>query len=252
MALVHDGDARAFEVIFDRHAGPAFSLAYRMCGRRALAEEIVQEAFMSLWRSAARYDRTRGQRPVVGAEGRAQPRGRHLPARAVDRPPRRGRRLDQRGSSRARADRGRGRAPQRRPARAHRARRAAPGSASGGRARVLRRLLARTDRRDARAAGRDRQGPHAARAQQAADRARRAGGGAADERPDPTAWRSDCGNDAAPYVLGALEPAEARAFARHMQSCAVCRDEVAALVPVLDVCRRALRTTRSARRCGDG
>lgn len=52
---------------------------------------------------------------------------------------------------------------------------------------------------------------------------------------DPTAWRSDCGNDAAPYVLGALEPAEARAFAHHMESCAVCRDEVAALVPVLDV-----------------
>ncbi len=60
MQLVRDGDARAFEVIFDRHAGPAFSLAYRMCGRRALAEEIVQEAFVSLWRSAARYDRTRG------------------------------------------------------------------------------------------------------------------------------------------------------------------------------------------------
>jgi RNA polymerase sigma-70 factor, ECF subfamily len=60
MGLVYDGDARAFEVIFDRHAGPAFSLAYRMCGRRTLAEEIVQEAFMSLWRSAARYDRTRG------------------------------------------------------------------------------------------------------------------------------------------------------------------------------------------------
>ncbi len=60
MQLVHDGDDRAFEVIFDRHAGPAFSLAYRMCGRRALAEEIVQEAFVSLWRSTGRYDRTRG------------------------------------------------------------------------------------------------------------------------------------------------------------------------------------------------
>jgi len=60
MQLVYDGDARAFEVVFDRHAGPAFSLAYRMCGRRALAEEIVQEAFMSLWRSTARYDRNRG------------------------------------------------------------------------------------------------------------------------------------------------------------------------------------------------
>src|ERR1700735_4016753 len=60
MALVRDGDARAFEVIFDRHGGQAFSLAYRMCGRRAMAEDIVQEAFVSLWRSGARYDRARG------------------------------------------------------------------------------------------------------------------------------------------------------------------------------------------------
>jgi RNA polymerase sigma-70 factor, ECF subfamily len=60
MALVGDGEARAFEIVFDRHAGPAFSLAYRMCGRRALAEEIVQEAFISLWRSGTRYDRARG------------------------------------------------------------------------------------------------------------------------------------------------------------------------------------------------
>ncbi len=60
MALVRDGNARAFGVIFDRHSGPAFSLAYRMCGRRAMAEDIVQEAFLSLWRSGARYDRARG------------------------------------------------------------------------------------------------------------------------------------------------------------------------------------------------
>ena len=60
MALVRDGEPRAFEVIFDRHSGPAFSLAYRMCGRRAMAEDVVQEAFMSLWRSGARYDPRRG------------------------------------------------------------------------------------------------------------------------------------------------------------------------------------------------
>jgi RNA polymerase sigma-70 factor (ECF subfamily) len=60
MALVYEGNTRAFEVVFDRHAGAAFSLAYRMCGRRPLAEEVVQEAFMSLWRSAARYDPARG------------------------------------------------------------------------------------------------------------------------------------------------------------------------------------------------
>jgi RNA polymerase sigma-70 factor (ECF subfamily) len=60
MALVRDGEARAFEVVFDRHGGACFSLAYRMCGRRAMAEDVVQESFLSLWRSGARYDRTRG------------------------------------------------------------------------------------------------------------------------------------------------------------------------------------------------
>ncbi len=60
MHLVYGGDARAFEVVFDRHAGAAFSLAYRMCGRRAMAEDVVQDAFLSLWRSGARYDRSRG------------------------------------------------------------------------------------------------------------------------------------------------------------------------------------------------
>jgi len=51
----------------------------------------------------------------------------------------------------------------------------------------------------------------------------------------PDGRERGCGNDAAPYLLGALEPAEARAFARHMRNCAVCRDEIAALAPVLDV-----------------
>jgi RNA polymerase sigma-70 factor, ECF subfamily len=60
MELVEQGDARAFEVIFERHASAAFSLAFRMCGRRSVAEDVVQEAFVSLWRSGARYDRTRG------------------------------------------------------------------------------------------------------------------------------------------------------------------------------------------------
>jgi RNA polymerase sigma-70 factor (ECF subfamily) len=60
MQLAHDGQARALAVIFDRHAGPAFSLAYRMCGRRAMAEDIVQDAFLSIWRAGGRYDRARG------------------------------------------------------------------------------------------------------------------------------------------------------------------------------------------------
>jgi RNA polymerase sigma-70 factor (ECF subfamily) len=60
MQLVYRSRADAFEVIYDRHADAAFSLAYRMCAQRALAEDVVQEAFLSLWRSRARYDRNRG------------------------------------------------------------------------------------------------------------------------------------------------------------------------------------------------
>jgi RNA polymerase sigma-70 factor, ECF subfamily len=60
MQLVADRDAHAFEVIFDRHGSAAFSLAYRMCGRRPMAEDVVQDAFLSLWRTGARYSRTRG------------------------------------------------------------------------------------------------------------------------------------------------------------------------------------------------
>jgi RNA polymerase sigma-70 factor (ECF subfamily) len=60
MQLVRRGDARAFELIYERHSGAAFSLAYRMMGTRSGAEDVTQEAFLSMWRSGARYDRARG------------------------------------------------------------------------------------------------------------------------------------------------------------------------------------------------
>jgi RNA polymerase sigma-70 factor (ECF subfamily) len=60
MHLVRRGDARAFELIYERHSAAAFSLAYRMMGTRAGAEDVTQDAFLSLWRSGARYDRARG------------------------------------------------------------------------------------------------------------------------------------------------------------------------------------------------
>jgi anti-sigma-K factor RskA len=41
--------------------------------------------------------------------------------------------------------------------------------------------------------------------------------------------RQLCGDNAAPYVLGALEQHEHEEFRRHLESCAVCREEVAAL-----------------------
>lgn len=52
--------AAAFEVLYDRHGGAAYSLAYRIVGERNAAEDVAQEAFLSIWRSNARFDRARG------------------------------------------------------------------------------------------------------------------------------------------------------------------------------------------------
>jgi RNA polymerase sigma-70 factor, ECF subfamily len=60
MQLLYRGNADAFEVIYNRHVDAAFSLAMRICRQRSLAEDVVQESFLSLWRSGARYDRNRG------------------------------------------------------------------------------------------------------------------------------------------------------------------------------------------------
>jgi len=60
MPRIGEKDPDAFEVFYDRHGGVAYSLAYRIVGERGAAEDVVQEAFISIWRSGARYDRARG------------------------------------------------------------------------------------------------------------------------------------------------------------------------------------------------
>jgi RNA polymerase sigma-70 factor, ECF subfamily len=60
MVVLERKDGRAFEVLYDRHGGAAYSLAYRIVGDRGMAEDVTQEAFLSIWRSKARYDRARG------------------------------------------------------------------------------------------------------------------------------------------------------------------------------------------------
>ncbi len=60
MTLVDRKDPDAFEVFYDRHGGAAYSLAHRIVGDPGLAEDVTQEAFLSIWRSSARFDPARG------------------------------------------------------------------------------------------------------------------------------------------------------------------------------------------------
>jgi RNA polymerase sigma-70 factor, ECF subfamily len=60
MALVVQNDADAFALLYQRHVRAAVALATQMCPRRVIAEEVVQEAFLSFWRSRHHFDRSRG------------------------------------------------------------------------------------------------------------------------------------------------------------------------------------------------
>ena len=55
MALIESGDTDAFAVLYDRHNRAAFSLAHRMMGGRQAAEDLVQDVFLKIWRSAGGY-----------------------------------------------------------------------------------------------------------------------------------------------------------------------------------------------------
>jgi RNA polymerase sigma-70 factor, ECF subfamily len=59
-SLVPRGDAEALAVLYDRHSRVAYSLAYRMMGERQAAEDLLQDAFLEIWRGAATYRAERG------------------------------------------------------------------------------------------------------------------------------------------------------------------------------------------------
>jgi len=60
ISLVQAADPDAFATLYDRHSRAAFSLAYRMMGERQAAEDLIQEAFIKVWRGAASYRSDRG------------------------------------------------------------------------------------------------------------------------------------------------------------------------------------------------
>jgi RNA polymerase sigma factor (sigma-70 family) len=55
VALVARGEEPALAELYDRYGGPAFALARRVVRDPALAEDVVQDAFLAIWRSAGRF-----------------------------------------------------------------------------------------------------------------------------------------------------------------------------------------------------
>ena len=47
-------------MLYDRHSRAAYSLAYRMMNGRQAAEDLVQDAFLKVWRAATSYRADRG------------------------------------------------------------------------------------------------------------------------------------------------------------------------------------------------
>ncbi len=60
IVLVGGGDAGAFAGLYDRHGRAAYSLGYRMLGERQAAEDLVQEAFLDVWRAADSFRAEKG------------------------------------------------------------------------------------------------------------------------------------------------------------------------------------------------
>ena len=56
MLRYRDGDARAFEILYERHKGPLYRYLQRMCGRREVADDLFQEVWSKVIASRSRYE----------------------------------------------------------------------------------------------------------------------------------------------------------------------------------------------------
>lgn len=60
LALVTAGQLDALQDLYDRYRTMAYSIALRITSDPSLAEDVVQDAFLGVWRNAARYVEGRG------------------------------------------------------------------------------------------------------------------------------------------------------------------------------------------------
>ena len=54
------GELGALDRLYEHYGAMSYSIAYRITGNSTAAEDVVQEAFLGVWRNAARYADARG------------------------------------------------------------------------------------------------------------------------------------------------------------------------------------------------
>ena len=60
LVMLGEGRLDALEMLYDRYRAMAFAIALRITGDSTLAEDVVQDAFLGVWRHADRYVEGRG------------------------------------------------------------------------------------------------------------------------------------------------------------------------------------------------
>ena len=60
LGRIADGQLHALDELYERYKTMAYSIAYRITSDATLAEDVVQEAFLGVWRNAAKYIEGRG------------------------------------------------------------------------------------------------------------------------------------------------------------------------------------------------
>jgi RNA polymerase sigma-70 factor (ECF subfamily) len=63
VSAIRSGDEQAMAQLYERYSSIVYSVALRVLGDTAAAEDILQEVFMQLWRSPDVFDATRGSLP---------------------------------------------------------------------------------------------------------------------------------------------------------------------------------------------
>lgn len=60
VSLLRQQDRKGFEYLYDRYSAALYGVVLRIVRTEALAEDVVQEAFVKIWKNFTAYERTKG------------------------------------------------------------------------------------------------------------------------------------------------------------------------------------------------